>query len=89
MVRLDITWNFNEYSCRVVGEEDQDGFCKYNHYVRLIAGDWIEAPITPYDHSCHTVNMWIVAGMPKPNKFNWDKDELLLYIDNKLKTLMR
>ena len=77
----DIKWTYKGYKCHIEIEADGETR-KAFHWITQPNGVAHCAPISPYDHTQTTVELYIEYGCPvHPTGGNWDRIELETYME--------
>lgn len=81
-------WKHRDHLCDIEMDIEEDN-AKAFHHVQTPDGRDLLAPISPYDNTRHTVNLWIEAGCPERKNplrsSNFDRVELENIIARKRK----
>ena len=79
---MDSTWIYKGHVCSIELDFEEDNI-KAFHHVKMPDGKMTFAPISPYDRSKRTVEMWIDAGYPARSGIgNWRYESLQKLLEN-------
>jgi len=79
------SWDYKGYKLNIDIDIHWDNDCMKGYHWYIAPGETHgkDAAITPYDWTKETFELFIDAGCPERQRFNWDKEMLL----DKLKSL--